>query len=442
MFTNKQLKALIIPLVIEQFLGVLVGTMDVMMVSQVGEYATSGVSLVDQLTFLFIQVFSALATGGSVIAANYIGKKEPDQASQAAIQLMVSSTVIGAVLMLVSLFGNEFLIDLIFGSIDADVKSAALTYFRITGISYPFLALYNAGAALCRAQGDSKTTMRISLLVNFVNVAGNAFLILGLKMGTAGVAIPTLVSRALGAVLITLVLLDEKRPIHVIRGQRYHFDWPILKKVLRIGIPTGIDGSVFQVGKLLLASLISTLGTASITANAVGNTLSGIVIVPANAMGLAMITVVGQCVGAGEKKQAKDYTKKMLKWAYYAVWAMCGLIAAGLPLILKLYNLSPETTGMAKTIVWSYCAAAAVMWPVAFAFQNALRAGGDATFIMIVSMSSMWLFRVACAYVLVSVLKVGVIGVWIGMYTDWVARCICFLTRFKSGKWIRFGSGK
>jgi len=440
MFTNKQLKALIIPLVIEQFLGVLVGSMDVMMVSQVGEYATSGVSLVDQITFLFIQIFSALATGGSVIAANYIGRGKAEDASEASIQLMVSSTAIGAVLMLISLLFHGALVDLIFGSIEADVRGAAMTYFWITGISYPFLALYNAGAALCRAQGDSKTTMRISIIVNLVNVLGNALLILGFKMGTAGVAIPTLVSRALGAVLIIRVLLDEKRAIHIIRGQRYRFNWPVMKKVLQIGIPTGIDGSVFQIGKLLLASLISTLGTASITANAIGNTLSSIAIVPSSAMGLAMVTIVGQCVGAGENEQAKYYTKKVMKWAYGAIFVMCGAISAGLPLILKLYNLSAETTAMSKMIVWSYCAAAVIFWPTSFAFQNALRAGGDATFIMLVSMGSMWLFRVACAYVMVKVLKVGVIGVWIGMYTDWVARTTCFLLRFRSGKWIRFGT--
>jgi len=442
MFTNKQLKSLIIPLVIEQFLSVLVGTMDVMMVAQVGEYATSGVSLVDQITILFMQVFAALATGGSVIAANYIGKKEPEQASEASIQLMVTSTAIGGVLMLISLFFHGALVDAIFGSIEADVRGAAVTYFWITSISFPFLALYNAGAALCRAQGDSRTTMRISLLVNFVNVAGNALLILGFKMGTAGVAIPTLVSRALGAVLITRVLLDEKRAIHIIRGRRYRFNWPIMKKVLQIGIPTGIDGSVFQVGKLLLASLVSTLGTASITANAVGGTLTSIVVVPCSAMGLAMVTIVGQCVGAGENEQAKYYTKKVMKWAYGAIMIMCSVISLGLPVILKLYNLSPETMKMAKTIVWSYCGAAVIMWPTAFAFQNALRAGGDATFIMVVSMSSMWLFRVACAYVLVKYVHVGVIGVWIGMYIDWVARCTCFLLRFRSGKWIRLSEKK
>ncbi len=437
MFTNKQLKALIFPLVIEQFLGILVGTMDVIMVSQVGEYATSGVSLVDTITNLLVQAFSALATGGSVIAANYIGKKRIDEASDAAGQLIVSTGVIGVLLTILCLFGRGFMIDRIYGSIDANVRESAMIYFLITCISYPFLAVYSAGAALCRAEGNSKITMKVSVVVNVINVSGNALLILVFKMGTAGVAIPTLVSRAFGATAMFMILRRQDHPIHFHEKLHYRFNWPLVKKILRIGIPTGIDGSVFQVGKLLVGSLISTLGTAAIAANAVTNTLAGLIMIPGSAMGLSLITIVGQCIGAGRTDEAVSDTKKIMKWIHIAALGMSLVIGLGSPLILKLYNLSGETFRLAQILIIVYAVVAAIDWPESFALPNALRAGGDATFIMIVSMGSMWLFRIACSYLFVRGFGWGLHGVWIAMYVDWLVRAILFVWRFFSKKWIK-----
>ncbi|MBR6323028.1 MAG: MATE family efflux transporter [Lachnospiraceae bacterium] len=437
MFTNKQLKALILPLIIEQFLGVLVGTMDVIMVSQVGECATSGVSLVDTITNLLVQAFAALATGGSVIAANYIGKRRPQEASDAAGQLFVSTGVIGIVLMVICLVGRGFMIDKIYGSIDADVRESAMIYFLITCISYPFLAIYSAGAALCRAEGNSKVTMKVSVVVNIINVSGNALLILVLHMGTAGVAIPTLVSRMFGAAAMFYVMRKQDHPIHFHEKLHYRFNWPMIKKILRIGIPTGLDGSVFQIGKLVLGSLISTLGTAAIAANAVTNTLAGLVMIPGSAMGLSLITIVGQCIGAGKTDEAVSYTKKVMKWIHLCLLGMSLVIGLGSPLILRLYNLSDETFRLAQMLIIVYCIIAVIDWPESFALPNALRAGGDATFIMIVSMSSMWLFRIACAYLFVKVFNWGLNGIWIAMYVDWLVRAAAFFLRFRSRKWIR-----
>ena len=436
-FTNKQLKKLIIPLIIEQFLAVLVGTMDVMMVSQVGEHATSGVSLIDQMTFLFVQAFGALSTGGSIIASNYIGQKDEKMASKSADQLLVSTTLIGAIIMLFCFIGREFLVDTIYGSIDTNVRDSALIYFLITCISYPFLAAYSGASALCRAMGDSRITMRVSIIVNLVNVSGNALLIMVFKMGTAGVAIPTLVSRILGAVLMYFVVRDKRRPIHTSLSRKFRFDFGMIRRILKVGIPSGIDGSVFQIGKLLVASLISTLGTVSIAANAVTNTLSSIVIIPGSAMGLALITVVGQCMGAGEADQAVMYTKKIMKYVHLAVFAMGGLMALGSPLILRLYNLSDETYEIAKFLIISYSAIAFIDWPESFALPNALRAGGDATYVMTYSMISMWVFRIGCSYLFVLGFKLGVYGVWAAMYVDWVFRAIMYVTRFRSRKWMK-----
>ena len=437
MFTNKQLKDLIVPLIIEQFLGVLVGTMDVIMVSQVGEFATSGVSLVDSITNLLVQAFSAMATGGSVIAANYIGKRRPDQASDAAGQLIVSNTVVGIVLMVICLFGREFFLDKIYGSIEPAVKDSAMIYFLITCISYPFFAMYAGGAALCRAEGNSKITMKVAIITNLINVCGNALLVMGFHMGTAGVAIPTLLARAFGAFAMLVILRRQDHPIHFHADMHYKFNFPMIKKILKIGIPTGIDGSVFQIGKLLVASLIAGLGTASIAANAVTNTLSSIVVIPGCAMGLSLITIVGQCIGAGEKDESIRYTKKIMLWIHGATLLMSLIIGLGSGWILKLYNLSGETYAIAQKLIITYAIAAPLCWPESFSLHNSLRAGGDAPFIMVVTLVSMWLFRIGCSYLFVKGFHMGVYGIWYAMYIDWVVRGIVFVTRFISRKWMK-----
>lgn len=441
LFTNKQLKQLIVPLIIEQLLSVLVGTMDVIMVSQVGEYATSGVSLVDSITNLLVQAFSAMATGGSVIAANYIGRRQPEKASEAAGQLIVSNAAVGVVLAGICLWGREFFLDTIYGSIAADVKDSAMIYFLITAFSYPFFAVYAGGAALCRAEGNSKITMKVAIITNLINVCGNALLVMGLRMGTAGVAIPTLLARAFGAFAMLVILKKQDHPIHFRAGERFRLNMPMIRQILKIGIPTGIDGSVFQVGKLLVASLIAGLGTPSIAANAVTNTLSSIVVIPGCAMGLSLITIVGQCIGAGEKEQAVRYTKKIMLWIHAASVLMSLIIGFGSGTILKLYNLSGETYTIAHRLVITYAIVSPVFWPEAFAIHNSLRAGGDAAFIMVVTLVSMWLFRIGLSYVFVKGMNMGVDGIWYAMYADWVVRGAAFVLRFKSMKWTKLLKG-
>ena len=442
MFTNKQLKNLILPLIMEQALSVFVGAMDVMMVSQVGEYATSGVSLVDSITILLVQAFSAMATGGSVLAANYIGKRKPEQASEAAGQLLVANTGIGILLMILCVFGRGMILDVIYGSIDADVKESAMVYFLITSISYPFFALYAGGAALCRAEGNSKITMKVSIITNIINVCGNALLVMVFHMGTAGVAFPTLACRIFGAFAMIRVLAKEDHPIHFRFTKAFRFNFPMIRKILKIGIPTGIDGSVFQIGKVLVASLISTLGTAAIAANAVTNTLSSIVIIPGAAMGMAMVPVVGQCIGAGEISQAKNYTKKIMLWIHLSLALMSCIMGFGCPWILKLFNLSDEAYIMTKNLVRTYAVLSAVYWPESFSLPNALRSGGDATFIMVVSVVSMMVFRIASSYLFVYVFGFGLYGVWGAMYIDWIGRSIPFITRFFRGKWVKLADKK
>jgi len=442
LFSNDRLRKLILPLMAEQLMTTLVGIADTMMVSRVGEHATGGVSLVDTITGLLILIFNALATGGSVVAAHLTGQKKEKEAATAAEQLVLVAGGIGLFFCALCFFGRELLLDQIYGSIEADVKESALIYFRITCLSYPFLAVYSAGTAILRAAGNSKITMKVAFGVNLINVSGNALLVMVLHMGTAGVAFPTLVCRLFGMVTILLVLRKPDQMIHFHRKEERKerhglFLWPVVWDILKIGIPTGIDGSIFQVGRLFISSLVSTLGTSAIAANAVAFGMLGIPTLPANAVGLALVTVVGQCLGAGEEDQAMLYTRKLLRWAHLGLLLTCSLLFLFIGPVLSLYNLSPETEHMAGKILRTFAVLCVIFHPGAFSLTHGLRAGGDATFIMIVSISSMFLFRVASAYLFVRVFGWGLYGIWGAMYIDWVGRIIPFLLRLRSRKWIR-----
>ena len=435
MFTRKMIVALIVPLILEQLLSVFVGMADSIMVSSVGEAAVSGISLVDSINFLLIQLFAALATGGAVICSQYIGKRDNENAGQAAKQLLYFSVLFAALLGAVAIIFNRGLLRLIFGQVEDSVMESAETYFWLSAVSYPFLALYNAGAALFRSMNKSRVTLYISVLVNIINVAGNTLLIYGLNMGVAGAATATLAARAVGGIVIFWLLCKPRQLIHIANPFQFRMDGAMLKRILRIGIPTGTENSLFQLGKLLLSHLVATFGTASISANAISNTLVSLSNIPGAAIGLGLVTIVGQCMGARETKQASQYTKKMLALTFLLMNILNILMFIGAEWMAGIYHLSAEATSTAVTIIRSFALASAIFWPLSFTIPNALRAAGDAKFTMVVSITSMFLFRVALAYLLAYTTDIGVMTVWLGMYADWVVRGVIYTIRFLRGKW-------
>ena len=302
LFTRQQLTALLLPLIAEQALSVTIGLADTLMVSSVGEAAVSGVSLVDTFNTLMIQIMTALATGGAVVASQYIGHREEKSARAAAAQIMFIMSSFSILVAAVVVVGRHAILRGIFGSIDADVMKYAETYFLLSALSYPFIGLYNAGAALFRAQGNSKISMMSSLVMNVVNIGGNAILIFGFKMGVMGAALASLVSRAVACCAVLFLLQKPGCMLRVTGLSALKPDGKLIQRILRVGIPAGIENGMFQIGKLSVASLTSTLGTAAIAANAVANTTSTFLNIPASAVGMAVLTVVGQCLGAGEKE--------------------------------------------------------------------------------------------------------------------------------------------
>lgn len=435
LFSNRELANLIGPLVIEQLLAVFVGMADSIMVANVGEAAVSGVSLVDNIMILIINIFAALATGGAVVAGQYIGRKDEKSACKAATQLVWFVSLSVVAIMILVYFGKDIILNQVFGHITAEVKGHADIYLLIVTASIPFIALYNGGAAIFRAMGNSQVSMRVSLLMNAINVTGNAILVFGLRIGTAGVAIPTLISRMVAAIVITVLLCNQTRILHIERTLKIRFDGRMIRKILAIGVPNGLENSMFQLGKILVLSLVSTFGTYAIAANAVSNAIALFQILPGMAISLAITTVISQCVGANDYEQVHYYLKKLLAIIYVAMVGTVALIFLALPLILKAYNLSDQTAAAATNIIHFHGISAMIIWPLSFALPAAYRAAGDAKACMYTSIVSMWIFRIGFSYLVGKYMGLGVFGVWVAMVIDWVVRAICFIIRYFNGKW-------
>lgn len=435
LFSNRELENLIGPLVIEQLLAVFVGMADSIMVANVGEAAVSGVSLVDNIMILIINIFAALATGGAVVAGQYIGRKDEKSACKAATQLVWFVSLSAVAIMILVYFGKDIILNQVFGHITAEVKGHADIYLLIVTASIPFIALYNGGAAIFRAMGNSQVSMRVSLLMNAINVTGNAILVFGLRIGTAGVAIPTLISRMVAAIVITVLLCNQTRILHIERTLKIRFDGRMIRKILAIGVPNGLENSMFQLGKILVLSLVSTFGTYAIAANAVSNAIALFQILPGMAISLAITTVISQCVGANDYEQVHYYLKKLLAIIYVAMVGTVALIFLALPLILKAYNLSDQTAAAATNIIHFHGISAMIIWPLSFALPAAYRAAGDAKACMYTSIVSMWIFRIGFSYLVGKYMGLGVFGVWVAMVIDWVVRAICFIIRYFNGKW-------
>ncbi len=434
LFSSQALRSLIVPLIFEQTLAMTVGMADTIMISAVGEAAVSGVSLVDMINNLVFAIFAAMASGGAVIVSQHLGAKRKEFAREAAQQLMLTMLVLGLSIMLITIAVKEPLLRLFFGSIDDDVMQNALTYFLISAISFPFLAIYNACAALFRSMGNASVTLKTAIVVNLINVVGNAAGVFVLHLGVAGVAIPSLLSRAAGAVILFILLRNKKQDLYLTH-LLVRPNWNTIQKILYIGVPNGLENGIFQLGRILVVSIIALFGTTQIAANGVANSLDAVGIIVGQATSLAMITVIGQCVGAGSEEQIRFYLKRIMVITYIPQAILEALIILFLNPILTLYGLSPETTQLTWILVVIHCGFAAVLWPFSFVFPNMLRSCNDVRFTMIASIASMFIFRIGFSYVLGVFLGMGAIGVWIAMIIDWICRIICFVARYYSGRW-------
>ncbi len=434
-FDNKALITLIVPLIIEQLLSMLVGMADSIMIANVGETAVSGVSLVEQIIILIINAFSALATGGTIIAGQYLGHEVPQKACESATQLVWFVTLCSIIVTASIYAGKSVILHKMFGQVSSDVMYHANTYFTIVIISIPFIAMYNAGTSIFRTMGNSKVPMAVSVIMNILNVSGNALLIYGFHRGTEGVAFPTLISRMFAALTILILLCNEDRTVHIKKAWHYRIDWAHVKRILSLGIPNGLEDSLFQLGKLMVLSLIAAFGTHEITANAVSNSIILFQLLPGLSINLAVITVIARCTGAGDYEQAEYYNRKLLIITHICITITVLGTFMALPYILKIYKLSKATASITRRLVYLHGISAMLIWPASFTLPATFRAAGDVKLCMGISMISMWTFRIGFSCILGKYMGMGVLGVWTARIIDWGFRAFCFSFRYFSGKW-------
>ena len=440
-FSNHDLKILIVPLFLEQLLEVLVGVSDTFMVSYAGEAAVSGVSLVNMFNTVFIFLFSALAAGGAVVVSQYIGSRDEKNGNLSAGQLVMIAAVFSAAVTVFSLALNRQLLRVLFGEVDPDVMEACVTYLQISAYSYPAIAIYNAGAAVYRSMGKTGVTMNISLAANGINIVGNAVGVFILHAGVAGVAYPSLIARTFSAVVILILCFRKKNcPVSVRLVGKNIFRWEgsMVKRILSIAVPNGIENGLFQLTKVALSSITALFGTVQIAANGVAQSFWSVAALMGTALGLAFVTVIGQCMGAGDTEAAEYYMKKLLRITFLASILWNALILAATPLVLKGYALSDEAADLVVVLVIIHNIFNALFYPLSGALANGLRASGDVRYTMYVSIFSTIGCRVVFSVLIGIFLDLGVIGIAFAMCLDWMIRAMFFWIRFRRGKWKEF----
>ncbi len=437
-FTNNDLWLLFVPLVIEQGLEYIVGLADSIMVAKVGEVAVSGVSLVDSVMALFISIFSALSTGGAVVVGQYLGSKNHKKAISSVNQFTKFTLYFSLFIMLLIYLLKSIILNSLFGQISLEVKEAADTYFMIVTLSIPFLAMYNCGAAVFRTIGNSKLPMKIMLYMNMLNVIGNAILVYGLKMGVAGVAIPTLVSRIGAAVIVSLLARNKENELYIIGYFKEKFDFEMVKRILSVGLPFGIENGMFYFGRLIVLSVVSLFGTASIAANAVGGTINMFEVLPGVAINLGLAVIISKCVGAEDFEQAKYYKKKIERLMRITFVLSTVIVLGLMPLLMKIYNLSEEATKLVWIIVISHGVMMILVWTSGYMLPVVFRSAGDARFPMFISTFSMIVFRIVFAYIFSLYFGMGMLGTWAAMYVDWIFKTIIYEIRYRKGTWMGY----
>ena len=438
LFSNESLKAMIIPLFLEQLLVMLVGMADTLVVSYAGEAAVSGVSLVNQFNTIFIYLFTALASGGAVVISQYIGRKVNDDAGESASQLLSFSTTFSILVAVLVLIGNERMLRMMFGKVENSVMEACITYLRVSAYSYPALAVYNSGAALFRSMGKTSVTMYLSVASNIINVIGNLIGVFVFHAGVAGVAYPSLIARTFSAVVITVLCFQRKNEVFYRCKWIFQWNGDFMKQILRIALPNGMENGIFQLIKVALSSMVALFGTYQIAANGVAQSIWSLAALAGVAMGPIFITVIGQCMGNGDTKTADDYFRKLTRITLLLSSAWNLLIFLLTPLFVRFYALEPETKQLVILLVLIHNLFNAVAYPFSGALSNGLRAAGDVKFTMYVSVISTVAVRLMLSWVFGIVLQMGVIGIAIAMVCDWSLRAVIFFWRQKSGKWKVF----
>ncbi|WP_029320052.1 MATE family efflux transporter [Butyrivibrio sp. AE3004] len=436
LFSNTMLKAMIIPLVIEQLLQMIVGLADTMMVSYAGEAVVAGVGLDTMIYTVFIYLFTAVASGGAVVVSQYIGSRERKNANLSASQIYTISFIVSVVSMVLMLLSGNALLAGMYPDTEPLTMDACKTYMWIASISFPANALYNAGCAIYRSMGKTKTTMKVTLVSNIINVIGNSIGIFILHAGAAGVAWPTTISWYVAAIIMTILCFRKEHVVNIELKDILRLDFLMDKRILGVAIPNSIENTLFQAAKVALGMLVATFGTSQIAANTTGQTFWSLAACMNVSMGTVFITVIGQCVGADDSVAARWYMIKLTKLSLFLamIWNVAVMILT--PLLLPFYSLGDDTKLLILIIVAIHNAFAAVIQPFSGPLSSGLRAAGDVSFTMWTSIFSTVVCRTILSFLLAKWLGMGVVGIALAMGLDWCIKSALDIWRFFSGKWM------
>jgi putative MATE family efflux protein len=436
LFSKKELMRLFFPAFVEQFLSTAIGVVNTMMVSGLGAFAVSAVGIVDSINFVAMNLFLSVATGATVVIAQHLGAGNQEKASNTAAQSIVSVFLLSALTGLgLFVFGQQ-IIGFMFGGAEPVVKSAAWTYLVCSAISYPLLGLFNVFTGVLRANNNFIASMTSIVISNLVNLGVGAICIFKLDLGVLGAGLGLISARLVGAVVLLFHLLGSPK-IHI-RSASFKVSFNIMKPVLYIGVPAGLDSLVFNGGKLLVQAIVASLGTASLAANSIAGSLNSIINIPGGAVSIVAVSIIGYYAGAGDKQELKKMINRL---TLYAMILLGGVSLLFLPFsshILKLYQPADDVLTMALHITYLTLACIPIFWPAAFIIPACLRSTGDVVYVTVVSILSMWLVRVLLGYLLVKYTSLGIMGIWIAWCFDWVTRGVPFYARVLSRKYEKY----
>ena len=437
-FTNKMLMSLFIPVLIEQIMTVAIGIADTVMVSHVGETAVAGISFITTFNTSIKVLMSGLSAGGSIILSQYIGKGDY-RSGKKALKMSFYSIISLALLASIILYiYKELILSMIVGAVELEVMENARIYFTMSTYSFPFFAIYYIASASYRAMGSTRITMIFSSIMMLLNLTIKAILIYVINLGVLGVGISTLVSTAFVSIIMLIMICNKKNMIYIEKIFAPNLDFKMIKRIYALGIPTSIENGIFQIGILLTQRIVAVFGTIAIAADAIAKSLIPASNIICACFSIVIVTVVGQCMGAGKIDQAVIYTKHLLKISYIIslfINIICILLNK---FFVGIFDLSYEVSVLASNIFYIFCIGTIFLYPVSFVLPNALRATGDTKFTMVVSILSMFIARIGLALMSGKHLSMGLYGVWIAMQIDWIVRSTIFSFRYKQGKWKNF----
>lgn len=441
MLIRKDILGLAIPIVIEQTFVMLLGVCNTMMAGHIGQEAVSAIGMVDSMNNLFIAFFAALSVGATVVVAQQIGQKAFDKANETAKQAIASGIIVAGVISLLLWIFRVPVINFLYGSAEELVKSNAKLYIEFTLFSYPFIAISQIANGILRGAGDTKTPMYITMFMNIINIALGYILIFGIhvlnipSLGIMGAAIAIAIARMIGAVIIMTVLFNGGKVIKIEKLLSFRFDMKTQKNIFNIGIPAGVEQVIFNTGKLIVQIFIVTMGTASIAANAIGMSIMQIMNVPGSALCLAATTLVGQYIGRNDVKGAKATLIYLVKFSTVCLVSIGIVFFPISECLASIYTNVPEVIRITGILVKSN-SIAYLAWAISFVLSAGLKGAGDTRYTMMTAFIGMWMFRIGLGYILGIVCNIGILGIWIAMYVDWIVRGTLYLLRLRGNKWI------